>query len=134
MKKRVITALLATLLVFSGCDDERDLPRDYRSLEVPQARLESAAARQRGRALFVEHCALCHGEHADGHGERREGFARPPRDFTSAAWRRGTAPRRVFFAIREGIRGTAMPAWKALDHEQTWDLVAYVLAVSEEAR
>jgi mono/diheme cytochrome c family protein len=71
---------------------------------------------------------------ADGRGERRQGFIRPPRDFTSAAWQRSTTPRRVFFAIREGVRGTAMPAWKTLDSEQTWDLVAYVLSVSEAER
>jgi mono/diheme cytochrome c family protein len=40
-------------------------------------------------------------------------------------------PRRVYYVIREGIRGTPMPAWKTLDAEQTWDLVAYVMSVAE---
>ena len=39
----------------------------------------------------------------DGHGERTEGLSRAPRDFTNAEWRRSTSPRRVFFAIREGL-------------------------------
>jgi mono/diheme cytochrome c family protein len=73
---------------------------------------------------------LCHGVNADGRGDRHEGLSSPPRDFTGAAWRRSTSPRRVYFAIREGVHSTPMPAWKALDEDATWDLVAFVLSVS----
>ena len=41
-------------------------------------------------------------------------------------------PQQVFYVIREGKRGTAMPAWKILSPEQTWDLTAYVLGVAED--
>lgn len=124
---------IAILLANSGCRDEGDSGQAERQLVVPTARLLSSAARRRGRALFVEHCALCHGERADGRGQRREGFARPPRDFTDVAWRAATSPGRVFAAIREGVHGTAMPAWRVFDDDETWDLVAYVLAVSEKS-
>ena len=87
-------------------------------------------ARVNGRSLFLTHCALCHGERADGRGTRREGFAQPPRDFTDDMWRRGTSARRVYFAIREGVHGTPMPSWKVLPEEAVWDLVAYVLSVA----
>jgi high-affinity iron transporter len=79
--------------------------------------------------LFLAHCALCHGEKADGRGLRREGLAKLPRDFTDAAWRRQISPRRVYFVIREGVRGTPMPASTTLDEEASWDVVAYVLSV-----
>jgi high-affinity iron transporter len=97
---------------------------------VPGERLASTQARERGRRLFLEHCALCHGVRADGHGVRREGLSSPPRDFTDPSVRRKTSPRRMFFAIREGVRGTAMPSWKALDEEQTWDVVAFLQSVA----
>jgi mono/diheme cytochrome c family protein len=117
----------------SGCSGpDAQLPASYRSVEVPAARLASAAARARGRALFLDSCALCHGEHADGRGTRREALGRAPRDFTAPAWRGAKSPRRVYYIIREGVRGTAMAAWKgALDEDQTWDLVAYLLSVGE---
>jgi hypothetical protein len=35
----------------------------------------------------------------------------------------------VFYVIREGVHGTAMPSWKALPDDAIWDLVAYVLSV-----
>jgi mono/diheme cytochrome c family protein len=54
-----------------------------------------------------------------------------PRDFTNAEWRRSTSPRRVFFAIREGLSGTPMPEWKSLSEQDAWDMTAYVLSLGE---
>ncbi|NIR44743.1 MAG: cytochrome c, partial [Gemmatimonadetes bacterium] len=87
-------------------------------------------ARVRGRRLFLKHCALCHGERGDGQGRRGYLSVRPA-DFTDPAWRDGMTARRAYYIEREGIRGTPMPAWKALSEEETWDLVAYVLSVAE---
>ena len=120
------------LLAFSGCKGpESDLPAAYRRLAVPEETLSSPEARRRGRALFLQHCALCHGDRGDGRGPRREGLSSPPRDFTDPAWRRSTTPRLVYFAIREGRPQTPMPAWKTLEPSQAWDLTAYVLAAGE---
>jgi mono/diheme cytochrome c family protein len=121
-------------LAFSACSGpDGELPDAYRRLPVPTERLESPDARERGRSLFLVHCALCHGDRADGHGVRQQALSTPPRDFTDRAWRSRTSPRRVFFVIREGSPGTAMPAWKTLDDAQTWDLTAYLLAASRKS-
>jgi len=116
-------------LACKGAD--ADLPPAYRKIPVPEDRFSSAGALEHGRALFLQHCALCHGVEGDGRGQRREGFARPPRDFTDVAWRRTVTPRRVFFAVREGIHGTAMPSWKTLPDDELWDLTAYVLLIAK---
>jgi hypothetical protein len=55
----------------------------------------------------------------------------PPRDFTNPAWRQSVTPRRVFFAIREGLAPSSMPSWKALSEKQAWDLTAYVLSIGD---
>jgi high-affinity iron transporter len=109
---------------------DRGLPREYRATTVP-ATLMSSAARGRGAVLFRESCALCHGERGDGRGARREGLTTQPRDFTRRDWRASTSPRRVFFAIREGVHGTAMPSWKALSEQDSWALTAHVLSLGE---
>lgn len=120
-------------LVLPGCTDaDGDLPRHYRRLDVPTAVLTSADARSRGRTLFLDHCALCHGERGDGQGVRKEGLTSPPRNFLTAAWRQSTSPRRVFFAIREGLPGTPMPNWKSLSEQDAWDLTAYVLSLGAQ--
>jgi len=129
---RRLSATLAISLTFTGCSDrDADLPPEYRRLETPEARLGSAEARERGRVLFQQHCALCHGPRADGQGVRREGLTSRPRDFTDPAWRREATPRRVFYALREGVRGTAMPSWRSLPEAEAWDLVAFLFSVGE---
>jgi mono/diheme cytochrome c family protein len=134
MKRRLLGALSLSLSFTACSGGDSELPPPYRRVEVPEARLRSADARGRGRALFEAHCVLCHGLRADGRGARREGLSAPPADFTDRAWRRRMSPRRAFFVIREGVRGTPMPGWKAFDEPETWDLVAYVLSVGESTR
>ena len=131
MRRLLPTALLMWLALPGCADVDRDLPRPYRTTDVPAARLASDAARSKGRVLFLEHCALCHGDRGDGQGLRREGLSQPPRNFTNRTWQENTSPRRVFFAIREGVEGTAMPAWKSLSTDDAWDLTAYVLSLGE---
>lgn len=123
--------ILAGLSVALSACSEGELPRKYRQVAVPHEVLASEEAWERGRELFVEHCALCHGERADGQGRRRN-LSAQPQDFTDVYWQAAAEPRRVFFYIREGKRGTPMPAWKILDEEEAWDLTAYVLRVGAE--
>lgn len=120
--------LPAAALALSACNrEDRDLPDRYRTLEVPAARLASGEARQRGRALYLENCAFCHGENADGKGERDEALSGPPANFTDPDWQRRMSPRRVYWRIREGVPQTSMPAWKGtLSEEETWDLVGWL--------
>jgi mono/diheme cytochrome c family protein len=121
--------LLATLqLLLSGCNSSR-LPSEYRQIPVPTTRIASLEAVQNGRGLFLEHCAICHGERGDGRGRRRNLSSRP-QDFTDPAWRSRSTPRWLFYVIREGKQGTAMAGWKTLDHRDTWDLVAYLLSLA----
>ena len=128
MSRRLALAASAWL-VCSACSGDRDLPPAYRYLAVPANRLRAEPARQRGEVLYRNHCALCHGPRLDGQGVRQTGFIRPPRNFTDEAWQRSTSPRRIFYVISEGVPGTAMPAWRILDPDETWDLVAFITLI-----
>jgi mono/diheme cytochrome c family protein len=127
--KRLLSVLTLSLTCTACSGPDSSLPEGYRRIGVPEARLRSPEALARGRALFAANCALCHGERGDGHGMRSAGFAKAPADFTDPFWRRSATPRHVFFVIREGIRGTPMPAWSSLSEEEAWDLVAYLLSL-----
>lgn len=125
--------LLLALCLVAGCDRDPDLalPEEYRSLDVPTERLSSDEARFRGRELYAAMCALCHGWHGDGKGTQTT-LSTNPRDFTNARWRKGMTPKRTYWVIQEGRPGTAMASFSFLSADQTWDLVAYVLSISEK--
>lgn len=92
-------------------------------------RLGDHAAEARGRAFFLQSCALCHGESGDGRGVRHANLSRTPPDFASASWRASMTPSRVFAIIRDGKPGTSMPSWRSLDDGAIADLTAYVWSV-----
>jgi mono/diheme cytochrome c family protein len=121
------------LLVLSACSNEGEPAAvDYEKLEVPTDRLANEETRARGRALFLNKCALCHGERADGNGVRRKGLSGAVANFQSSDWRANTSARQVFMIVSEGKRGTSMPAWPTLSDEEKWEVVAYVLSVAED--
>lgn len=127
--RRLLPALATLPLALWGCDGGAS---PALSVEVPDAQLRSEGAQERGRLLYVRHCALCHGERADGVGVRRSLSSRP-QDFTDPTWNERTRPQDVYLVIRDGRRGTAMAAWGIFDERQTWDLVAYLLSVGRQA-
>jgi mono/diheme cytochrome c family protein len=124
MRRRWMIPGLAASLVLSACEGGE--PRVAPPQPVP------LAVRERGRALFLEHCALCHGVNADGRGVRHSALAGRPQDFTDPTWARRTPPARVAQVIRQGVRGTSMAAFRVLDDEQIADLVAYLRSVASQ--
>lgn len=82
---------------------------------------------RRGERLFQNNCAFCHG--ADGTGKNWIGqFMEPhPRNLQDPAFM-GTATRQsIAHAIREGLPGTSMPAWKeVLSNDDIDALLTYI--------
>ena len=91
--------------------------------------LGSRDAQQAGAVVFAQNCAICHGANGDGNGLRRAGMNPPPANLTLLPWSEEANAGRTYLAIRDGVRGTAMPAWPSLDERQTWNVVAYILSL-----
>jgi len=78
------------------------------------------AAVARGKTLFAEQCATCHG--ADGKGKLEQGAP----NLTDAIWLFGDSRQAIVESIRTG-RGGMMPAWAGrLDPETLKALAVYV--------
>lgn len=84
----------------------------------PFVRDEAAAAA--GGVIFASTCAGCHGPAGAG------GTA-PPLDRTL---KRGDNDSAIFRIIRDGIEGTAMPAFPALSEDNSWRVATYVRRIS----
>lgn len=94
----------------------------------------------KGEVVYAKRCAWCHGEKGDGQGPGAARLIPPPRDFTLGLYKIKTSgPDEItareddlFRMIRDGMPGTAMPAWKGMLSEQDmWDAVAYITAFVE---
>lgn len=129
MKRTTATLIL---LALSACEPDARISNEYEQQQVPVDRIASDEARARGREIYRDKCALCHGKSADGHGARRKGLSKPPSNFQREQWRQSVTPKYVFQVVSEGKQGTSMPAFPTLTEEQRWDVVAYVLSVAED--
>ncbi|MDH5691867.1 MAG: c-type cytochrome [Gammaproteobacteria bacterium] len=82
---------------------------------------------QKGGVFYMNNCFTCHGEEGKGNGPRAH-FNRPrPRDFTSKASQTELNRPRIFSSIRDGKRGTVMPAWgKVLNEQEIANVAEFV--------
>lgn len=79
-------------------------------------------------ALYLEHCAKCHGEKGDGKGWTE--LDRPARSFLDGGFSYGNTRGALVRSIRHGIPGTPMPAFPdgVLTGAQRDELADFVIA------
>ncbi len=87
----------------------------------------------RGRAVYAEACAGCHG--AAGHPDPRvtRDMETPPPDLHDPGAMNGLSPFRVYNAVSFGVRGTAMPEFPTLSQDDRWAVAFYTMAVRQPA-
>jgi copper transport protein len=84
---------------------------------------ESVAA---GKAVYAQHCTVCHGTDGHGDGPAAARLNPPPSDLYAAHVDYHT-DKQLFDWIRDGINGSAMTGFKGqLSDQQIWDVVNYV--------
>ena len=74
-------------------------------------RSASWAAESSGQTLYVEYCAVCHGERGDGSSRAQQSMNPPPRNFAVPGAASALDRTRMLDAVRNGKQGTAMVAW-----------------------
>lgn len=101
---------------------------------------------KKGKELFVDRCAECHGE--EGRGDATKKLKDDwvsnrlwPRNLTEPwKFRDGSDPEDIYARISAGISGTPMPSFddpqskKRLTAEEKWHVVNYVTSIKDESR
>jgi putative heme-binding domain-containing protein len=82
------------------------------------------AAITAGNRLYDGACQSCHG--AGARGDRAPALA-------TGVFRHGNADGQLFLNIRNGINGTAMPAFSQFTSDQLWQLVSYIRSLAGTA-
>ncbi len=89
---------------------------------------------ERGKEVYEESCAHCHGIEGRGDGSAAENLLPRPRDFTRGLYKirsteSGQLPtdQDLFDIITKGMPGSSMPGWEtSLNTADRWELVAYI--------
>lgn len=117
------------------------IPLPFPPYPSTDARIES------GRRIYGQSgCHICHGENGNGDSpESRAGNLRDAQSLRIAAsnlsdrtsLKNGATPRDLYRSIMTGLDGTPMPSYAdqfAGRQDDAWDLVWYLLSLSEEPR
>lgn len=94
---------------------------------------ETAARAERGKVLFANTCASCHGPNADGKGPAAAALKdvwdlpAQPSDLRQPHLRCGDRPEDIYRVLATGLNGTPMVSFdQTLTPEQRWEIIAWL--------
>jgi len=111
----------------ASAQDRWNVPESARKMKNPIR--ATAASIQKGKRLFAEHCAMCHGDGGKGDGPMAEALETKPSDLTDRARMASQSDGELFWKISKG--NPPMPDFeKTLSKEEIWHLVNYLRALA----
>ncbi|MBT5551376.1 MAG: c-type cytochrome [Nitrospina sp.] len=94
---------------------------------------------ERGKQVYLEKCAYCHGDKGKGDGPSADYSMPQPRNLTkghiklrSTSFGKIPTDKDLFNAISNGMKGTTMPGWKHLSKSDRKSLVLFVKSLSKK--
>ncbi len=114
------------------CPQQRNTPQAPREIQAMTNPLEPTAKNlTAGETLFKidaqpTACKVCHGLGGDGLGIIFERLQPKPRNFTCYYTMDDISDGQMFWIIKNGSPGTAMPAFRSLSDREIWQLILYV--------
>lgn len=108
-----LAALMLAVAVLAGCDGMDSRPASAAALE----RINDPTTLQRGKNLYLQHCATCHGtqrEGADHWRQRNPDGTRPPPPLDGSAhtWHHPYWQLKDMIQFGSGARGGVMPGFE----------------------
>jgi|TARA_B110000467_G_C18271399_1_gene452592 cytochrome c553 len=77
-------------------------------------------------------CKQCHGMSGMGDGSMSPNLNPKPRNFTCKPTMEQISDGQLFWIIKNGSKGTAMPAYSRLSDQKIWQLIHYIRSLSKE--
>jgi len=111
MRYIFVPSLAVAFLFLAACAPEQSLVNQYNTVVPPLPTLDSSQI-ARGKQIYQQHCASCHGANAEGAAnwktpDENLNYPPPPHNDNGHSWHH---PDRVLYeAIRDGIRDTLRP-------------------------
>src|SRR6202162_2129315 len=90
-----------------------------------------------GKLVYERYCMSCHGDQGNGQGEAAEYMSVKPRDYRQGTYKWRSTPSGSLpldsdleHTLLNGLHGTYMPTWRALDERSRRDVIAYIKTFS----
>jgi len=126
--KRVLLPAIVTAAAVVGC-----------ACGIAAANAAEAGP-EAGKAVYVQHCASCHGVNGDGNGPATVWLFPKPRNFNTGLFKVQSTPagslptdQDLFQTITRGMPGSSMPSFTYLSEQQRRDVVEHVKWLTAEA-
>ncbi|GJL80289.1 MAG: hypothetical protein NPINA01_32780 [Nitrospinaceae bacterium] len=99
----------------------------------------SRASLEKGKEIYAQKCAWCHGDKGEGDGVSADYSSPRPRNFTKSHIKIRSTPfgkiptdEDLFDRITKGSPGTTMPGWGHLPVADRWSLVLYLKSLGKK--
>lgn len=110
-------------------------PQEYRDrfhVVAEAVDVNSSAAANAGRGIYMQNCAQCHGVEGRGNGPVSISMQKKPANFTRSFYK-SYDDATWFWRTMEGVPGTRMPRWyKTLGDESAAYVVAFLKTLPQE--
>lgn len=113
--------------------DASDLPPETGNVDINRIKTTSAELVAKGKTIYGQQCATCHGANGAGNGPAAAALNPKPRDFTSGEWKQGGTPAGIYKTLTNGIPGTPMPAFPGLSVEERFAVAHYIRTFDPKA-
>ena len=94
---------------------------------------------ERGKEVYAQKCAFCHGDTGKGDGPAADYSSPRPRNFTKSHIKIRTTvfgkiptDQDIFDIISSGLPGTTMPGWEHLPASDRWSLVLFIKSLGKK--
>jgi mono/diheme cytochrome c family protein len=105
-------------------------PADADVSKVEKPWVSSPEMIAHGRKVFLNNCAMCHGQQGLGDGPAGQSLNPRPRNFVEGKWKQGGRTQDLFKTLLTGVPGSSMVSFKALPKNDRWSLVHYIRSIT----
>jgi len=123
MRRTPLLLLFCALMAFAAADGSWMTRVPAKDHDKPNPFQGQTTAIEAGRNVFLEHCAKCHGEEAQGTKKR-------PTLRSERVQQQATAGD-LHWLLVNGNMKKGMPSWAKLPDPQLWQLVSYLKSIHD---
>ena len=85
----------------------------------------------KGKQLFAQNCAMCHGAEGKGDGVAGASLNPKPRDLVEGKWKKGGTRLGLFEVITNGLPPSSMQGYKHMTANERWSLVHFIRGLTK---